>query len=153
MEVFLARAKEKGVHNLLLIRGDSNINYEPMDGHDGFENGTDLLRFVKERFQDHFSCAVPGYPEGLVGSKGYDHDLRVLKQKVDAGAALVITQMFSDPSRYAASCGTAGRWHFRPHSSGHHADPRIQGLPRNVPALWLQCTILCAGFVRACEGQ
>ena len=58
---------------------------------------------------------MAGYPEGLEGggrtSQGYADDIKYLKEKVDAGADFVLTQLFYDANvyfDYVEDCRAAG---------------------------------------------
>ncbi|GAV67185.1 MTHFR domain-containing protein [Cephalotus follicularis] len=98
--------KSNGIQNVLALRGD------PPHGQDkfvqiqgGFACALDLVRHIRSRFGAYFGITVAGYPEahpdvigpdGLASHEGYHSDLAYLKQKVDAGADLVVTQLFYD---------------------------------------------------------
>ena len=53
------------------------------------------------RLAGDFSVGVAGFPEGHVANKTGKHDdWRHLKEKVDAGADFVLTQLFFDNADY-----------------------------------------------------
>jgi methylenetetrahydrofolate reductase (NADPH) len=96
----LLKAKRLGIKNILALRGD------PTDGEDwkpipnGFSYGTDLVRFIREFFGDYFTICVAGYPHGHPDCPDYEEDLRHLKEKVEAGADLIITQLFFEAQTF-----------------------------------------------------
>lgn len=97
-------AKKNGIRNILALRGDppAGKEFEPIDG---FSCGADLVRYIRENYGDYFCISVAGYPEGhpskIDGTNGisdevYKRELEFLKEKVDAGANFIITQLFYD---------------------------------------------------------
>ncbi len=91
----LGRIRALGVKNLLALRGDppSGGEFQPTPG--GFEYASQLVKFIRE--QGEFSIGVAGFPEGHIACKaGKYTDWQHLKQKVDAGADFVLTQLFFD---------------------------------------------------------
>ena len=89
----LARISTLGVKNLLALRGDPPDGGEFQATAGGFEFSSQLVRFIRE--QGDFCIGVAGFPEGHVACKEGKHaDWGHLKEKVDAGADLVLTQLF-----------------------------------------------------------
>ena len=91
--------KARGVCNVVALRGDppkGETQFRPVPG--GFHYAAELVRFIRSEpeFRDHFSLAVAGYPETHVECRDPVKDLDHLKRKVDAGADLVVTQLFFD---------------------------------------------------------
>ena len=90
----------QGLHNILALRGDPPKGESRFVPHpEGFGCARDLVRYIKEHFS-HFSIAVAGYPESHQEATSADADLKYLKEKVDAGADIVFTQLFFDNAFY-----------------------------------------------------
>ncbi|MDD5382867.1 MAG: methylenetetrahydrofolate reductase [NAD(P)H] [Candidatus Margulisbacteria bacterium] len=85
-----------GVNNILSLRGDppegSNDFTPPADG---FSYAKDLVAFIKVH-KPEFCLGVAGYPEGHRESPSLERDTALLKEKVEAGADYIISQLFFD---------------------------------------------------------
>lgn len=68
-------------------------NWEAVEG--GLRYARDLVKLIKSTHGNYFGLCVAGYPEGHPNGS-YETDLQYLKEKVDAGADFVITQLFYD---------------------------------------------------------
>jgi methylenetetrahydrofolate reductase (NADPH) len=91
----LGRIRALGVKNLLALRGDPPSGGEFQATPGGFEFASQLVRFIRE--QGDFSIGVAGFPEGHIACKEGKHaDWQHLKEKVDAGADFVLSQLFFD---------------------------------------------------------
>lgn len=108
----LHKAKELGIRNIMALRGD------PPDGIDkwlksdtGLNYAVDLVKLIKKEFGDYFVIGVAGYPKGHPECVSYEDDIKYLKEKVDAGADFVITQLFFDVRtfiQFLKDCRAAG---------------------------------------------
>lgn len=97
----LQKIQAVGGKNILALRGDppGGGEFQPTPG--GFEYSSQLVKFIRE--QNGFSIGCAGFPEGHVACKEGKHlDWQRLKQKIDAGADFVITQLFFDNADYFA---------------------------------------------------
>ena len=91
----LEQIKSLGVRNVLALRGDppGGGAFKMTPG--GFEYSNQLVEFIRDF--DHFSIGVAGFPEGHIACKAGKHvDWGYLKNKIDAGADYVLTQLFFD---------------------------------------------------------
>jgi methylenetetrahydrofolate reductase (NADPH) len=91
----LTRLKEMGIENIIALGGDppqGTTDWTPYP--DGFHHSIELVREAVSH--NCFSIAVAGFPEVHPRAESREADLAYLKQKVDAGADAVITQLFFD---------------------------------------------------------
>jgi|SRR5215217_2166620 len=102
-----------GIENVLVLRGDARkteSSFVPTQGGHCYAN--ELLEQVvnmnngKYLHEDHeavksdFCIGVAGYPEKHFEAPNLKTDFKYLKQKIDAGADFIVTQMFYDNSKY-----------------------------------------------------
>jgi len=91
----LNQIRSLGVRNVLALRGDPPGGGEFQVTPGGFEFSNQLVGFI--RSNGDLSIGVAGFPEGHIACKAGKHvDWGFLKQKIDAGADYVITQLFFD---------------------------------------------------------
>lgn len=98
----LEKAFKSGCQNILALRGDP-----PLDGSEStgdFKYAKDLIVYIRKRYGDHFNIGVAAYPEGHPEEQNSPNLLKYLKEKVDAGADFIITQMFYDVDNFIAWC-------------------------------------------------
>merc|ERR1719313_2492633 len=97
----LQRCKEKGLCNILALRGDPPANAAEWTATEGgFSHAVDLVRFIRKEFGDYFCIGIAAYPEGHIDADSFDKDLQYYKEKVDAGADFGVTQLFYDTNLY-----------------------------------------------------
>lgn len=103
-----------GMHNILVLRGDppkGEKRFIPEEG--GHAHAIDLVRqiinmnkgiYLEEGLENatptDFSVGVAGYPEKHFEAPNMKTDLRYLREKVEAGADYIVTQMFFDNRKY-----------------------------------------------------
>lgn len=93
----LKEAHDAGCTNILALRGDPPREKEKWEAtQGGFRYAVDLVKYIKQQYGEHFDIAVAGYPEGC--EEGTEPDLLLdhLKEKCDAGASAIVTQMCYD---------------------------------------------------------
>jgi methylenetetrahydrofolate reductase (NADPH) len=84
-----------GIQNVLALRGDPPAGEETFEpAPDGFRYASELTSFIRENYGVCIGGAC--YPEMHPESASADADLEHLKQKVDAGAEYLISQLFFD---------------------------------------------------------
>lgn len=102
------------IDNILLLRGDAAKNerdFMPEPG--GNKYACDLVKqavnmnkgiYLEEDsiqgYKTDFNIGVAGYPEKHFESPNMKSDLKYLKQKIEAGAEYIVTQMFFDNKKY-----------------------------------------------------
>lgn len=93
----LKKCKEAGINNILALRGDPPAGQEWKAIEGGFANAVDLVKYIRAEYGDFFCIAVAGYPEGHQDTDfDFELDMKRLKEKVEAGADLIVTQLFYD---------------------------------------------------------
>ena len=90
----LSEMKERGIENILALRGDRPKDFVPGP----YTYAVDLIRDIKE--QGDFCIGGACYPEGHVECEHKEDDIAYLKEKVDAGCDFLTTQMFFDNNVY-----------------------------------------------------
>ena len=87
----LAELEADGVENVLALRGDVSPDHPPKTD---FRYASELVRYI--RTHSNFGVSAACYPEGHVESSDLVSDVRHLKEKVDAGAQHLVSQLFFD---------------------------------------------------------
>ncbi|MEG1933593.1 MAG: methylenetetrahydrofolate reductase [NAD(P)H] [Kiritimatiellia bacterium] len=91
----LARFNDVGLHDILALRGDP-VENAPLPG--DFPYASDLIRFIKKN--GAFNVFAACYPETHPQAESEASDFRHLKEKVEAGANRLITQLFFDNDKF-----------------------------------------------------
>jgi methylenetetrahydrofolate reductase (NADPH) len=113
-EDFLIELRYLGIDNVLAVRGDDSGFQKPLQyGRSVNRYACDLVaqiaamnrgKYLEEELLDaeptNFCIGVGGYPEKHFEAPNLQLDVRHVKEKVDAGAHYVVTQMFFDNRHY-----------------------------------------------------
>ena len=114
-----------GIDNVLVLRGDAekgqktfvpepNGNVQALDLLKqvvGLNNGEYLDKEILNGSKTNFCMGVSGYPEKHFEAPSMEFDLQKAKEKVDAGAQYIMTQMFFDNKfffEYVDACRSIG---------------------------------------------
>ena len=92
----LDKCQQYGVRNILALRGDPPKEGSTTVNECGMTYAVDLIKYIRENYGDYFCIGCAGYPEVHTEAASEKDDLENLKAKIDAGADLIITQMFYD---------------------------------------------------------
>jgi methylenetetrahydrofolate reductase (NADPH) len=95
----LDQLREGGIENVLALRGDppkGESTFVKSEG--GFGYASELTAFIRSRWD--FCLAGACYPECHPESASVEADLANVKRKVEAGAELLVTQLFFDSKDY-----------------------------------------------------
>jgi methylenetetrahydrofolate reductase (NADPH) len=97
---YVRAAIELDVMNVVALRGDpprGDTKFRPVQG--GLSHANELVSLLGAEFAG-LGIAVAGYPETHQEAPSAEVDLANLKRKVEAGADVVITQLFYDNEDY-----------------------------------------------------
>ena len=103
-----------GIDNVLVIRGDAAKNEASFEAEPGghayaidlmkqvvnLNNGIYIDEDIRNGGKTKFCIGVSGYPEKHFEAPNLEIDLRHLKEKVNAGAEYIMTQMFFDNQKF-----------------------------------------------------
>ena len=113
-EYVLVDCQYLGIDNVMALRGDCmkhEQSFQPVEGGNNYaaelvkqianlNKGFCLHETIDSAHSSDFCIGVAGYPEKHFESPSMASDLQRLKEKVDAGADYVVTQMFFDNQKY-----------------------------------------------------
>src|SRR3954449_518504 len=100
LRTVLDQMRDAGIVNVLALRGDppqGETEWTATDG--GLRYSRELIELIRDEYPD-FAIGAACFPEVHIHAETPDSDLRYLKEKVDAGARFLITQLFFDNAFY-----------------------------------------------------
>lgn len=102
----LDELQRRGVENVLALRGDPPQGQEEWTKTEGgLEYSRELVALIDRDYD--FSIGAACFPETHIHATDTESDLRYLKEKVDAGARFLITQLFFDNAYFDDFVGRA----------------------------------------------
>jgi len=90
-----------GVKHIVALRGDIPSGVRDIGD---FNHANELVTFIRQEFDDHFSIMVAAYPEKHPEATSFRNDLENFVNKVKSGATQAITQYFYNPDAYFRFC-------------------------------------------------
>ncbi len=106
IDSFAKVLREEGIENILALRGDRNNNIAEKNV---FKYSTDLVNYLENKYD--FCVLGACYPEVHPESGSKVNDVIHLKEKVDAGVEMLLSQLFFDNEifyRFRDNCRIAG---------------------------------------------
>ncbi len=96
----IERIYAAGIRNIMALRGDPPKGQTAFTAApDGLSYAADLVTLIKSLHPD-ICCGVAGYPETHPEAASREDDIRHLKEKVEAGADFINTQLFFENPVY-----------------------------------------------------
>jgi methylenetetrahydrofolate reductase (NADPH) len=111
LRAYLREAREKCIDFIVALRGDPPKGQESFTAvAGGLRYANELVALLRAEFPE-FGLLVAGYPETHQEAISPEADLDNLKRKVDAGADVIVTQLFYDNAdffRFRDKCAARG---------------------------------------------
>ena len=108
IKTILDNYADNGIRNILALKGDFPKSEDCVQG--DFPYAADLVHYIR-RVHPEMGIGVAGFPEGHPDSRNRLVELDYLKEKIDAGADYIVTQLFFDNRDYydyVDRCAAAG---------------------------------------------
>ena len=102
--------RDAGIENVLALRGDppqGETEWTATEG--GLRYSRELIELIRDEYPE-FAIGAACFPEVHIHADSADSDLRYTKEKVDAGARFLITQLFFDNDAYWDYVARARPW-------------------------------------------
>src|SRR3954463_10960554 len=97
----LDHMRDAGIENVLALRGDPPAGQEEWTATEGgLSYSRELIELIRDEYG--FSIGAACFPETHIHAESPEADLAYLKEKVDAGARFLVSQLFFDNDLYWA---------------------------------------------------
>ncbi len=106
IDAFAKVLTDEGIENILALRGDKNAD---ISGKEDFKHASDLIMYLKPK--NNFCFLGACYPECHPESENRVYEMKYIKEKVDSGAQILLSQLFFDNEqffRFVEDCRIAG---------------------------------------------
>ncbi len=106
IDEFSRQLASEGIQNVLALRGDRNPHIPEKED---FRHASDLITYLRQK--EDFCIAGACYPECHPESANSMEEMQYLKKKVEAGAEILLSQLFFDNRhfyKFSADCRNAG---------------------------------------------
>ncbi len=104
IDLMLEQIGREKIRNIVALRGDiPKEDGEKLLSEGAFQHANQLVEHIKKYEKEKLrrvSIAVAGYPEKHIEAPSFEEDISNLRKKVDAGADIIITQLFFDNRYY-----------------------------------------------------
>ncbi|WP_028063114.1 methylenetetrahydrofolate reductase [NAD(P)H] [Solirubrobacter soli] len=101
LRTVLDRMRDAGIENVLALRGDPPAGVDASDwtaAEGGLRYSRELIELIRADYD--FAVGAACFPEVHLAAESADTDLKYTREKVDAGAKFLITQLFFDNQLY-----------------------------------------------------
>ena len=101
LRAMLDRMRDAGIENVLALRGDPPAGVDASEwtaADGGLRYSRELIELIRADYD--FAVGAACFPEVHLAAESADSDLRYTREKVDAGARFLITQLFFDNQLY-----------------------------------------------------
>ena len=101
LRAVLDRMRDAGIENVLALRGDPPAGVDASEwvaAEGGLRYSRELIELIRADYD--FAVGAACFPEVHLAAETAESDLRYTREKVDAGARFLITQLFFDNQLY-----------------------------------------------------
>ena len=97
IKTILDKYIKHGYNRLMVLRGDLPSGFGSIGN---FPYAVDLIKFIKENYDNYFHIGVGAYPEVHPEALNAEEDLKYFIEKINVGVDSAVTQFFYSPTSY-----------------------------------------------------